>query len=142
MRWLQTTVQKQEGYLIQVTIGDKGSYAYFSFGAPLAHDDDSIRAVASALDLQHTPPDLDFISDVQIGVSRGLVWAGERGANIRHTYGVMGNEVNMAARLMGKATPGRGPRASTGGRGSQGVPVPPGPGLDHSEGRSRTDPGC
>ncbi|HRO91856.1 MAG TPA: AAA family ATPase, partial [Promineifilum sp.] len=107
VRWLQATVQKQEGYLIQVTIGDKGSYAYFSFGAPLAHDDDSIRAVASALDLQHTPPDLDFISDVQIGASRGRVWAGECGANIRHTYGVMGNEVNMAARLMGKATPGQ-----------------------------------
>ncbi len=107
VRWLQTTVQKQEGYLIQVTIGDKGSYAYFSFGAPLAHDDDSIRAVASALDLQHAPPELDFISDIQIGVSRGRVWAGECGANIRHTYGVMGNEVNMAARLMGKAAPGQ-----------------------------------
>ena len=107
VRWLQVTAQKQEGFLIQVTIGDKGSYAYFTFGAPLAHDDDSIRAVAVALDLQHVPPDLDFISDVQIGISRGRVWAGECGARIRHTYGVMGNEVNMAARLMSKAAPGQ-----------------------------------
>jgi len=107
VRWLQATAQKQEGFLIQLTIGDKGSYAYLSFGAPVAHDDDSIRAVASALELQHVPPELNFISDIQIGISRGRVWAGECGARVRHTYGVMGNEVNMAARLMGKAVPGQ-----------------------------------
>ncbi len=112
VRWLQATVQKQEGFLIQLTIGDKGSYAYASFGAPLAHDDDSLRAVAAALELRQPPPQLAFIHDVQIGISRGRVWAGECGARIgagspRFTYGVMGNEVNMAARLMGKAEPGQ-----------------------------------
>lgn len=107
VRWLQRTAQQQEGFLIQVTIGDKGSYAYLSFGAPVAHDDDSIRAVAAALDLMKLPPELSFITGHQIGVSRGRVWAGECGARIRYTYGVMGNEVNMAARLMGKAAPGQ-----------------------------------
>lgn len=107
VRWLQATAQKQEGFLIQVTIGDKGSYVYFSFGAPVAHDDDSTRAVAAALDLMQLPAELDFISDLQIGISRGRVWVGECGARVRHTYGVMGNEVNMAARLMGKAKPGQ-----------------------------------
>ena len=112
VRWMQTTVQKQEGFLIQLTMGDKGSYAYASFGAPLAHDDDSTRAVAAALELLQPPPELDFIRDTQIGISRGRVWAGECGARIgagtpRFTYGVMGNEVNMAARLMGKAHPGQ-----------------------------------
>ena len=107
VRWLQATAQRQEGFLIQVTIGDKGSYAYFSFGAPVAHDDDSTRAVAAALDLMQLPADLAFIKDLQIGISRGRVWVGECGARVRHTYGVMGNEVNMAARLMGKAKPGQ-----------------------------------
>lgn len=107
VRWLQATAQKQGGFLIQLTIGDKGSYAYVSFGAPVAHADDSVRAVAAALDFQQLPPELDFIADVQIGISRGRVWAGECGARLRHTYGVMGNEVNMAARLMGKAKPGK-----------------------------------
>ncbi len=107
VRWLQATVRKQEGFLIQVTIGDKGSYMYFSFGAPVAHDDDSIRAVAAALDLLQMPPELDYITGLQVGISRGRVWAGECGARIRHTYGVMGNEVNMAARLMGKANHGQ-----------------------------------
>ena len=112
VRWLQATVEKQEGFLIQLTMGDKGSYAYASFGAPLAHDDDSLRAVAAALELRQPPPELDFVHDIQIGVSRGRVWAGECGARVgagtpRFTYGVMGNEVNMAARLMGKASPGQ-----------------------------------
>ena len=107
IRWLQAAAQEQEGFLIQVTIGDKGSYVYFSFGAPVAHDDDSMRAVAAALEMMQLPDELDFISDIQIGISRGRVWVGECGAGIRHTYGVMGNEVNMAARLMGKAAPGQ-----------------------------------
>jgi len=112
VRWLQATVDRQEGFLIQLTIGDKGSYAYASFGAPLAHDDDSLRAVAAALELRQPPPELDFVCDSQIGISRGRVWAGECGARVgagspRFTYGVMGNEVNMAARLMGKAAPGQ-----------------------------------
>jgi len=116
VRWLQATVQKQEGFLIQLTMGDKGSYAYASFGAPLAHDDDSLRAVAAALELRQPPPELSFVHDIQIGISRGRVWAGECGARVgarvgapmpRFTYGVMGNEVNMAARLMGKANPGQ-----------------------------------
>lgn len=40
------------GYLIQLTIGDKGSYVYGAFGAPLAHHDDPARAVAAALELR------------------------------------------------------------------------------------------
>lgn len=107
VRWLQAIIHEQEGFLIQLTMGDKGSYAYAGFGAPVAHDDDSLRAVASALSLREPPPELAYIRDIQIGISRGRVWAGECGATNRHTYGVMGNEVNMAARLMGKAHPGQ-----------------------------------
>lgn len=107
VRWLQKIIHEQEGFLIQLTMGDKGSYAYAGFGAPVAHDDDSLRAVASALALREPPRELDYICDIQIGISRGRVWAGECGAKSRHTYGVMGNEVNMAARLMGKAHPGQ-----------------------------------
>ncbi|MEZ4517038.1 MAG: tetratricopeptide repeat protein [Chloroflexota bacterium] len=106
VRWQQEVLARHEGYLIQLTIGDKGSYMYASFGAPVAHDDDAERAVAASLELRDMPAHLDYIDPVQIGLSSGRVWAGECGAAIRHTYGVMGNEVNMAARLMGKATPG------------------------------------
>ena len=39
------------GYVLQLTIGDKGAYLYAVFGAPVAHEDDAARACAAALDL-------------------------------------------------------------------------------------------
>ena len=105
--WVQSALARYEGYLLQLTIGDKGSYLYAAFGAPLAHDDDALRAVAAALDLQNPPATLDFIQQTQIGLSQGRMWSGACGAKARRTYGVMGAETNMAARLMSRATPGQ-----------------------------------
>ncbi|MEZ4716872.1 MAG: hypothetical protein R2851_12410 [Caldilineaceae bacterium] len=39
IRWVQTTVARYDGTLIDLNIGDKGSYLYINFGAPLAHED-------------------------------------------------------------------------------------------------------
>jgi hypothetical protein len=76
IRWVQAILARYEGYLLQLTIGDKGSYLYFAFGAPVAHENDAIRAVSAALELQ-TPPDiLNFIDNVKIGISQGEAWAG------------------------------------------------------------------
>ncbi|MCK5922091.1 MAG: hypothetical protein KAG66_14205, partial [Methylococcales bacterium] len=44
---------RYDGSLIQLTIGDKGSYLYVAFGAPIAHEDDAIRATAAALEMRH-----------------------------------------------------------------------------------------
>jgi len=43
---------------------------------------------------------------VRIGVHRGAVFAGDIGPRYRRTYTVMGDAVNLAARLMAKAEPG------------------------------------
>ncbi len=107
IRWVQNTLARYEGYLIQLTTGDKGSYLYAVFGAPLAHDDDAARAVAAAMDLRAPLSDLEFITVVQIGVSQGRMWAGAYGSPARCTYGVLGDEVNVAARLMEEARPGQ-----------------------------------
>ena len=42
---------------------------------------------------------------IRIGVNRGSVFAGEVGPSYRRTFTVMGDAVNLAARLMAKAEP-------------------------------------
>lgn len=105
IRFTQQAINRYGGFLLQLTVGDKGSYIYAAFGAPVAHDDDPQRAVAAALDILALPPDMDFISSTQIGISRGIVYSGAYGSSMRRTYGVLGDEVNLAARLMSKASP-------------------------------------
>ncbi len=103
IRWVQGILERYGGYLIQLTIGDKGSFLYTAFGAPLAHDNDAARAAAAALELRSLPPELGFIRSVQIGISQGRVRTGAYGGTTRRTYGVLGDEVNLAARLMQNA---------------------------------------
>ena len=50
--------------------------------------------------------DADLGLPVRVGVNTGHVFAGEVGAPWRRVYTVMGDAVNLSARLMSKATPG------------------------------------
>jgi len=109
IRWVQGVLARYDGTLLQLTIGDKGCYLYVAFGVPTAHENDAARAVGAALELREPPPGASLPSlfgKVQIGVSRGMVYAGEYGGATRRTYGAMGDEVNLAARLMQRAAPG------------------------------------
>ncbi|NNJ12591.1 tetratricopeptide repeat protein [Chloroflexales bacterium ZM16-3] len=107
IRWAQGIMGRYEGSLLQLTIGDKGSYFYGVFGAPLAHEDDAARIAATALILRAPPVELSFIRDVKIGISHGSLRTGAYGSADRLTYGALGEEVNMAARLMQAASPGQ-----------------------------------
>ena len=100
IRQVQAICVKYEGTLLQLTIGDKGSYLYAAFGAPIAHEDDAVRAVSVALDVRRAAAALDFITELQIGLSQGRLRAGAYGGQTRRTYGVHGDIVNLAARLM------------------------------------------
>jgi class 3 adenylate cyclase len=104
---VQQIIHRYEGALIQLTTGDKGSYLYAAFGAPIAHDDDSRRALTAALELRNLPSDFSFIETMRIGISQGRMRVGAYGSETRRTYGVLGDEVNLAARLMMKAAPGQ-----------------------------------
>ena len=100
VRWVQGVLASYGGSLIQLTIGEKGSYLYAAFGAPQAHDDDIWRAASTALALRLPPAELSFIDSVQIGISQGTMRTGAYGSRTRRTYGVLGDDVNLAARLM------------------------------------------
>jgi adenylate cyclase len=106
IRQAQAIIVQYEGVLLQLTIGDKGSYLYAAFGAPIAHEDDARRAVKTALELQRMAERLEYLEPVQIGLSRGTMRTGAYGGTTRRTYGVLGDDVNLAARLMMKAAPG------------------------------------
>jgi class 3 adenylate cyclase/tetratricopeptide (TPR) repeat protein len=105
--WVQRVLAGYDGYLLQLTVGDKGSYFYAVFGAPLAHDDDPARAVAAALELRTPPAEFAFVTPPQIGISQGRMRTGAYGSDTRQTYGVLGDEVNTSARLMALAQPGQ-----------------------------------
>jgi len=101
IRRLQGIAARYEGAVLQLTIGDKGSYIYLNFGALSAHEDDARRAVKTALELSNT-------TDLQLhmGITQGVLRTGTYGGTTRRTYGAMGDEVNLAARLMSNAAPG------------------------------------
>lgn len=102
---VQRILARYDSALLQLTIGDKGSYLYAAFGAPFAHENDAVRAVAAALELRDLG--MEFIADLQIGISQGRMRTGAYGSVTRRTYGVLGDDVNMAARLMQHASPGQ-----------------------------------
>ena len=80
------------------------------FGAPIAHEDDPERAVRAALAMQAAMDEINerVIADVgasfalRVGVNSGDVLAGRIGDG----YTVIGDPVNVAARLQGAAKPG------------------------------------
>lgn len=107
IRQVQKVLERYEGSLIQLTMGDKGSYLQAAFGAPIAHEDDAVRAASAALELRKISPSPDRFIDVQIGIAHGRMRTGAYGGTTRRTYGVLGDNTNLAARLMQAAAPGQ-----------------------------------
>ncbi len=84
------------------------------WGAPLARPDDADRAVAAAIGMQRTLAARNRRRaeqgrrqlEVGIGVNLGEVFAGNIGSDRRLEYTVIGDAVNIAARLCAEAGPG------------------------------------
>lgn len=107
IRRVQAVLARYDGTFLQLTTGDKGSYLYAAFGAPMTHENDEERAMYAALDLLALPADLGFVGRPQIGISRGMMRTGLYGGSGRLTYGALGDAVNTAARLMQAVAPGQ-----------------------------------
>jgi adenylate cyclase len=71
------------------------------FGAPVAHGDDPARAVRAALRMRAAAPSLGVT--IGIGINTGPVIAGNVGTERRMDYTVIGDAVNVAARLQASA---------------------------------------
>lgn len=96
---IQNILHHYHGALIQITFGDKGSYLYACFGAPISHENDFELALQSALQIQK----LQTPFQLQIGICSGVILSGFYGSKQRKTYGILGSTVNLAARLMENA---------------------------------------
>ena len=84
------------------------------WGAPIAHADDADRALRAAVAMQRVITRLNqrWLSQgrpeigVGIGINHGEVFAGNIGSHRRLEYTVIGDAVNVAARLCAEAAPG------------------------------------
>ncbi|EDQ88063.1 uncharacterized protein MONBRDRAFT_32966 [Monosiga brevicollis MX1] len=121
MTELQRVIFNYEGVINKLLVDDKGLLALCVFGLPpfVHHGDDPVRAVCAALDLAagiRPSHDRDLwckrmgdsnLGDhvfARVGVTTGRVFCGVVGSKERHEYTVLGDAVNLSARLMAKAT--------------------------------------
>lgn len=101
----QRIIDEYGGSTLQLTVGDKGAYLYGVFGSPVAHEDDAARVCGAALDLLALEP-VTAVSGLQIGITQGRLRSGTYGHQQQRTFCCLGDEVNLAARLMSAAPPG------------------------------------
>ncbi|MCL4265014.1 MAG: AAA family ATPase [Anaerolineae bacterium] len=87
----------ENGRVNRVLTGDKGNQLHIMFGAPVAPDGPD-QAMRCALALQRGKP--TFIARQRIGLAVGKVFAGPVGSAARQEYTVVGDVVNLSARLM------------------------------------------
>ena len=105
MRALQTSVYHYEGSINKLNVDDDGTSLIAALGLPpFVHDDDPARGVHAALAIQEALEALGRRSSV--GVATGLAFCGSVGAERRREYTIMGEVVNLAARLMQAAMEG------------------------------------
>jgi class 3 adenylate cyclase len=106
---LVPTVYRYEGTIARLM----GDALLAFFGAPVAHEDDPVRAVYASLDLiaaarGYSPEvkrkyGIDFA--VRVGLNTGPVVVGGVGNDLVYEYTAMGDAVNLAARMQAAARP-------------------------------------
>ncbi|WP_322814420.1 AAA family ATPase [Chloroflexus sp.] len=96
----QAIAMRWGGWLNEIEVGNKGAVMVFLFGAPVAHGDDTSRAVGCAVELR----DRGIIR--KAGITVGSVFVGEVGSRLRRVYTAQGEDMNLAALLMEQGQPG------------------------------------
>jgi class 3 adenylate cyclase/tetratricopeptide (TPR) repeat protein len=103
-------VYRYEGTVARL-MGD-GILAFF--GAPIAHEDDAVRALLAGLEIVSGTKDYHrrvrrrygMEIDVRVGINTGRVVVGAVGSDLRLEYTALGDAINVAARMEQTATPG------------------------------------
>lgn len=97
--WLVPVIEKYGG-TVEKFIGDE---IMAMFGAPVAHENDAERALRASLEMMDALVEFNkkhlTSLGMHFGINTGIVVAGGLGSDGRQQYGVMGDTVNVAARL-------------------------------------------
>ena len=102
-RLIQRSVYHYEGSINKINVDDKGITIVAALGLPpFSHEDDPARGVQAALMIRRELTSLHVPSN--IGVATGRIFCGSVGNDSRREYTIIGNAVNLAARLMGAAS--------------------------------------
>merc|ERR550532_541292 len=106
MTCCQRCCYAMEGSVNKFLMDDKGIMLITVFGLPgLSHfNDDPLRATVAALRTLETIR-VEGVH-ARAGIATGVVWSGMLGNLQRREYTVMGDVVNMSARLMANASAG------------------------------------
>ncbi len=119
---MQAAVEQFGGVVNKIDVADEGIKLVAIFGAPTAYEDHAERAARAALEMQNQIENVQLrienvldqaqfsilnsqlsILKQRIGLNLGTAFAGNVGSVVRKEYTVMGDAVNVAARVMSKA---------------------------------------
>ncbi|MCY1058720.1 adenylate/guanylate cyclase domain-containing protein [Nannocystis sp. SCPEA4] len=99
MAAVQQIVETWEGTISHLSVDDHGTTVLVAFGLPpLAHEDDPVRAVEAAQQARELQQRLGWRATC--GIASGRAFCGTVGSAERCEYTVLGDVVNLAARLM------------------------------------------
>ena len=99
---VQAAIDPRSVAFLATDVYDDGGKIILAAGAPTATGNDSERMLLALREIVGRSHELP----IRIGVNRGHVFAGDVGPAYRRTYTIMGDDVNLAARLMSAASPG------------------------------------
>ena len=102
VRLVQEACERNEVCFLDSDIAADGAKIRLSAGAPRVVGEDEDRMLLALRQIIEADPPLP----VRVGVNRGPVFTGDVGPSHRRWYVVMGDTVNLAARVMGKAPAG------------------------------------
>ena len=104
VRSVQAACDRHGVTFLATDLAKDGVRVILCAGAPTASPEDEDRVLQALLDVVDECASSPL--SVRAGVNRGRAFAVDVGSERRRTYAVMGDPTNLAARLMGKSTPG------------------------------------